>query len=429
MFLVKYIDKNDYYKQRIYFKIISGKKKEATVQAALEACRILDRLNLLNPSQQSAAEKKVKRWEEDDFYASDEDEFLDRTGTIEKKRKQRMIMAGKVDEKAETYESLVAKHKASKDELDQCEKELKEALARKEKADEDSENLDLDSYLAELKKGAQVDKQTIQKLKVRISSLQQELDKLTKLINIAKPASMPELKPTNAEKPKHSGIMIGKRGSRGLLGKVKSVSKEQKNQVVIDTRDTKVLEAFLDADKDDSEKPKRSRLDNSDNEEDEIKPIGYEARPEPKPKERIGDTSINAINKILGPRGPQIPENLRGALEQKLKGANIEAVAKEIKETLAKHDPDVVASMDVDAAKIPDENSDIGYEEPAQKRKRGDRGNKRKKKADEDGENDDEGEEEESYYKIGADSKYDVWLPPQGQSGDGRTSLNDKLGY
>ena len=137
------------------FLHFSGKKKEATIQAALEACRILDRLNLLNPSHQSAAEKKVKRWEEDDFYASDEDEFLDRTGSIEQKRKQRMKMAGKVEAttNVETYETLMAKHKVSESELVRCEKELKDALARKMQADVESENHDLDSYLAQLNQG------------------------------------------------------------------------------------------------------------------------------------------------------------------------------------------------------------------------------------------------------------------------------------
>ena len=291
---------------------------------------MLDRLNLLNPKQESAVEKKVKRWEEDDFYASDEDEFLDRTGSIQVKRKQRMKIAGKIEDKAETYESLVEKHRVNKEELDQCEKELKEALTRKEKADNDSDNLDLDSYLAELKKGAQVDKQTIQKLKVRISTLNQEIDRLTKLINIAKPASLPELKSNTKEKPKLSGIMIGKRGSKGLLGKVKTMTKENKTQVVIQTKDTKVLEAFLDKDdKDDSDKVKRSRLCNSSDEEDEIKPIGYEPVKEAKRKERIGDTSINELNKILGPRGPEIPEHVRAALEQKLKGGDIKSMSKE----------------------------------------------------------------------------------------------------
>lgn len=49
--------------------------------------------------------RKAKNWEENDYYDSDEDTFLDRTGTIEKKREKRMN--AKQPQKAETYESLV----------------------------------------------------------------------------------------------------------------------------------------------------------------------------------------------------------------------------------------------------------------------------------------------------------------------------------
>jgi hypothetical protein len=38
----------------------SGKKKDAMAAAALDACRMLDRLGLLKPSHQSAREKKVQ---------------------------------------------------------------------------------------------------------------------------------------------------------------------------------------------------------------------------------------------------------------------------------------------------------------------------------------------------------------------------------
>lgn len=51
--------------------------------------------------------KKTKNWEEDDYYDSDEDNFLDRTGTVERKREQRMKQAGKLEGKTETYNSLV----------------------------------------------------------------------------------------------------------------------------------------------------------------------------------------------------------------------------------------------------------------------------------------------------------------------------------
>jgi hypothetical protein len=52
--------------------------------------------------------RKAKNWEEEDFYDSDEDTFLDRTGAVEKKRQQRMHQAGKAESQVETYQSLVS---------------------------------------------------------------------------------------------------------------------------------------------------------------------------------------------------------------------------------------------------------------------------------------------------------------------------------
>lgn len=51
--------------------------------------------------------RKARNWEEEDYYDSDEDNFLDRTGTVERKREQRMKQAGKLEEKVETYNTLV----------------------------------------------------------------------------------------------------------------------------------------------------------------------------------------------------------------------------------------------------------------------------------------------------------------------------------
>ena len=35
-----------------------------------------------------------------------------------------------------------------------------------------------------------------------------------------------------------------------------------------------------------------------------------------------------------------------------------------------------------------------------------------------------------SYNQLASeDDKYQTWVPPKGQTGDGRTSLNEKLGY
>lgn len=51
--------------------------------------------------------RKKKNWEDEDYYDSDDDTFLDRTGTVEKKREERMKKAGKIEEQPDTFDSLV----------------------------------------------------------------------------------------------------------------------------------------------------------------------------------------------------------------------------------------------------------------------------------------------------------------------------------
>ena len=400
---------------------VKGKKKESQVQAALEACRVLDRLGLLKQSQQTRMERRVKKWEDDDFYDSDEDEFLDRTGTIEQKRLKRMKLAGKTSDTIETYESLTKKLEDTDKEQADLEKKLDELLKQRSLAETSGEAKDLDSYMAQLKKvDAGDNKENLSKVKLRMKELTAERERLVKLINIAKPTHMPELKnpqESAPSKPK-AGILIGKLGSRGIKG-VKSVSKSSISKpIVVPAERTKVLEAFLQEDEERSKKMKLS-VDNDDH-DDEIKPIGYEVQKptEPVKKARIGDTSINKLNNKPEPKserklGPFIPDNFKQAVESEDRHDDVKnQPSLDVSESVMSTETDELPQDDVT-----DENQTI-------KKKRGDRGAKRKHIKPEDN-----AEEEESYYKVGMDEKYDVWLPPQNQSGDGKTSLNEKLGY
>ncbi|NXF64216.1 NADAP protein, partial [Ciccaba nigrolineata] len=166
-------------KQLVAEVLHSGKKKEAMIQCALEACRLLDARGVLRQEAVSR-KRKSKNWEDEDFYDSDDDTFLDRTGAVEKKRLNRMKKAGKIEEKPETYDSLVRRV------IMTC-----QAYSLMHPAAQDS----LDEFMTEMKSGSTLDSVARKKLHLRSFELKKEQQRLKGLIKLVKPAELPELKP------------------------------------------------------------------------------------------------------------------------------------------------------------------------------------------------------------------------------------------
>ncbi|NWR31264.1 NADAP protein, partial [Tachuris rubrigastra] len=168
-------------KQLVAEVLHSGKKKEAMIQCALEACRLLDARGVLRQEAVSR-KRRSKNWEDEDFYDSDDDTFLDRTGAVEKKRLNRMRKAGKIEEKPETYDSLVRRIVMI------CQGY---SSMPSQQAAQDS----LDEFMTEIKSGCTLDSVARKKLHLRSFELKKEQQRLKGLIKLVKPAELPELKP------------------------------------------------------------------------------------------------------------------------------------------------------------------------------------------------------------------------------------------
>ncbi|NXG66954.1 NADAP protein, partial [Hemiprocne comata] len=178
-------------KQLVAEVLHSGKKKEAMVQCALEACRLLDARGVLRQEAVSR-KRKSKNWEDEDFYDSDDDTFLDRTGAVEKKRLNRMKKAGKIEEKPETYNSLVRRIIMTCQAYSLMHELL---LRRKIKNISPAAQDSLDEFMTEIKSGCTLDSVARKKLHLRSFELKKEQQRLKGLIKLVKPAELPALKP------------------------------------------------------------------------------------------------------------------------------------------------------------------------------------------------------------------------------------------
>lgn len=157
--------------------------------------RILNAEGVLKQTHQEAAKRrKEKDWESNDFYDSDEDNFLDRTGQVERKRLKRMAQAGKLDDK--TSKSMPGLFKNKTHTFDSLQADIKVLLTERYDIETKLEKCksvfnalkddDLDAYIESLKVGT-MDTVTRAKLKRRLVECKMELVKMEKLLSVAKP--------------------------------------------------------------------------------------------------------------------------------------------------------------------------------------------------------------------------------------------------
>ncbi|UYV82969.1 SLC4A1AP, partial [Cordylochernes scorpioides] len=196
---------------------LKGKKKDVNIACALEACRILDQHGLLRQAHHEGRQKK-RNWEETDFYASDEDTFLDRTGTIEKKRIKRKLAANKLE--VETYDTVKEKLETFNKEIEDIERKLAEDKASADVSTDDNAD-SLDIFLKTMKTGSSLDKATRSKLKMDLAELKQQRDHYQILAEKVQPTKLPPLEPKPMVKntAKDFKFFIGKRKGGSSVSK------------------------------------------------------------------------------------------------------------------------------------------------------------------------------------------------------------------
>ncbi|XP_026645472.1 kanadaptin [Microtus ochrogaster] len=386
-------------KQLVAEAVHSGKKKEAMVQCSLEACRILDTLGLLRQEAVSR-KRKAKNWEDEDFYDSDDDTFLDRTGLVEKKRLNRMKKAGKIDEKPETFESLVAKLNDAERELSEISERLKaSSKALSESSSQDS----LDVFMSEMKSGSTLDGVSRKKLHLRTFELRKEQQRLKGLIKLVKPAEIPELKKTELQTTNAENK--AKKLALPLFGAMKGGSKFKLKTGTVGKLPPKrpELPPALMKMKDEPEVEEEEEEEEEEEKAEEKHEEHMEAG-----NSRLPQEMETELGTAVDQRAPPDP-----SCSVETEGHENMSQFSQVERSEDYPEMDKLASSCEDPSVAPKNE----YEKKRDELK--------KKKAPGPGK-----------FPPVLSSKYPeddpdycVWVPPEGQSGDGRTHLNDKYGY
>uniref|UniRef100_A0A803LC64 FHA domain-containing protein n=1 Tax=Chenopodium quinoa TaxID=63459 RepID=A0A803LC64_CHEQI len=358
--------------------------------------------------------------EDEDELMSDDDEFYDRT---KKKSANKSADAQSV----ETADSLLDKKEALLNEIDEKNKLL---LEEKNKVLEPVVEQDtgdvLDAYMSGLSTQLVIDK-TVQ-VEKDISSLQKELDRIVYLLKIADPTGETAKKRATApkelkSKESASSSSAVKKPEKSKVGQSSVSQPEKPVSSSVDQVAPGVIKEVSEA-----SYSKENVTDATENKPTTYKIVkpqwlgAVEARdkrkkiletdsePRKKPESDLESAAPGLILRNKKPaevsEGPEGQMSNPSISEPTGTDMNVEnAVA-----LLLKHKRGIYTG---------EEEADLkSHGRKAQKKSGQD--NKRAKRV--------LGPEKPAFLEKLPESDYDTWIPPEGQSGDGRTSLNDRLG-
>ncbi|XP_065854823.1 uncharacterized protein [Euphorbia lathyris] len=376
--------------------------------------------------------------EDDEDFTSDEDEFYDRT-------KKPSVQKGNENQSIETADSLLDKRDAIMKVMEDKKKLL---LMEKNKVEsETTEGTEvgddaLDAYMSGLSTQLVLD--TTTKIEKEMSALQPELDRILFLLKIADPSGeaakkrdsrVQELRHDTAEKPaaattKRQPHVKQKKG-KGVETSTDNTS--EKKERTLDSVVTPVeSEKNPEADKIIVDAPEAAPSVYTVTEPQWLGAVHHE-----KPKETKEEIILDVDETdqfvdykdrqkiMLGVdgepgKGDSGIENAAPGLiirkQKKTEGAganNNNAAASPVEAKVAAEDAVALLLKHKRGYHAEDELGDIGTSGHASK------DNKKPKRV--------LGPEKPSF--INSNPEYESWVPPEGQSGDGRTSLNDRLGY